>query len=253
LGAPRSATVEGAIDPSVFVPYDADRQRRLRADYGIPSDHLVCGMVGSLHWSPRQQYCYGLELVEMLRYLRRDDVTILIVGDGDGRARLERRVPAALRSRVVFTGRVPPSTVVDTMNMMDIGFITQTVDGLGSYRLTTKLPEYLACGVPVAMSPIPGFFDYAFEAGWALPDAHPAAPAFHQACAAWLDALTEADIQAKARRARPIAESRFQYDMVVERFRTFMSDLIDFPLSPSPNGSQHEATRPALSTSSEAE
>jgi glycosyltransferase involved in cell wall biosynthesis len=252
LGAPRSVTIEGAIDPSDFFPYDVDRQQGLRADYGIPSDHLVCGMVGSLHWSPRQQYCYGLELVEMLRHLKRDDVTILIVGDGDGRARLEKRVPPALQSRVVFTGRVPPSTVVDTMNVMDIGFITQTVDGLGSYRLTTKLPEYLACGVPVAMSPIPGFFDYAFEAGWALPDAHPATAAFHRDCAAWIDALTHAEIQEKARRARPIAERRFQYDLVVERFRTFMADLIDFPPASSSNASQYRAGHASLPAAPEA-
>ena len=67
----------------------------MKERYNLPPDHLICGVVGSLQWTPRQQYCYGLELVEMLQYLRREDVSVLIVGDGDGRSILEERIPDA--------------------------------------------------------------------------------------------------------------------------------------------------------------
>ena len=93
----------------------------------------------------------------------------LIVGDGDGRAELEHRVPPEWRVWGVFTGRVAEHEVVDALNAMVIGFITQTLDALG---ITTKLPEYLATGLPVAMSPIPGHYDYVGSAGWSLPP-HP--------------------------------------------------------------------------------
>ncbi|SHL06444.1 glycosyltransferase [Rhodothermus profundi] len=241
LGAPRAITVEGGVDLKTFRPYPAAQRQALRQRYGIPANHLVCGVVGSLKWVPRQRYCYGLELVEMLRYLQRDDVTVLIVGDGDGRSRLEARVPARLQDRVVFTGRVEEAEVVDLLNVMNIGFITQTLDALGRYRLTTKLPEYLATGLPIAMSPIPGFYDYVYPAGWTLPEGHPADPAFHQKLAAWLDALSWEEVRKRAAEAPALAQ-RFGYDVLRPRFAAFISDLLGIDLAEqavSPENVQH--------------
>jgi hypothetical protein len=226
MGAKRAITVEGGADLTQFYPLDAVKRSHLKEQWQIPSDHLICGVVGSLKWTPRQQYCYGLELVETLKFLQREDMTFLIVGDGDGKAQLEQRVPPHLKHRVIFTGRVPMAEVAQAINLLDIGFITQTLDGLGNYRLTTKLPEYLACGVPVAMSPVPGFYDYATLAGWALPPYHPASDTFHRACAQWLDALTPEVIQLKAIQARPLAEKLFDYDILSLRFKQFIIDLL---------------------------
>ena len=226
LGARRALTVEGGVDLARFRPLPPEERAEARTRFGLPAGHLVCGVVGSLAWAPRQKYCYGLELVETLRRLGRRDVSVLIVGDGDGRARLEAAVPAELRDRVIFTGRLPEAEVVAAMNALDVGFVTQSLDELGSYRLTTKLPEYLACGVPVAMSPIPGFYDYAQEAGWALPARHPASADFHAACAVWLDALRPEQIAEKARHARRIAVERFDYARLSAKFCSFVESLL---------------------------
>jgi len=226
MGAPRGITVEGAVDTSVFAPAPPTRRKALKERYGLDPTHLVCGVVGSLNWTPRQEYCYGLELIEMLPFLNRNDVSILVVGDGDGKPRLESRVPASFCDRVVFTGRVPETEVVDTLNAMDVGFITQTLDSLGSYRLTTKLPEYLATGLPVAMSPIPGFYDYARPAGWALPAHHPARPAFHRGCAALIDRITWDEIEDKRARAPQLAATYFDYSVIRPKFQSFIEDLI---------------------------
>lgn len=225
MGAPRAVTVEGAVDFSVFSSFAPDERKSAKSHYGLNPDHLVCGVVGSLSWSSRQDYCYGLELIEMLRYIERSDVSVLIVGDGDGRSRLEARVPNACSDRVVFTGRVPEEEVVDTLNAMDVGFITQTLDDLGRYRLTTKLPEYLASGLPVAMSPIPGFFDYAQPAGWALPAHHPASDSFHRACARWIDELSWPSIHRRRQRAPDIARKYFDYEVVRPKFESFLYDV----------------------------
>jgi glycosyltransferase involved in cell wall biosynthesis len=182
--------------------------------------------VGSLNWTPRQQYCYGLELVEMLKHTQRDDVSILIVGDGSGKKRLESRVTPSIRHRVSFTGRVPEKEVVDTLNAMDVGFITQTMDSLGRYRLTTKLPEYLASGLPVAMSPIPGFYDYVRDAGWSLPAHHPASASFHHACAAWIDRLDGSEVEERRARAPKVANKFFSYEKVRPKFSAFINDLL---------------------------
>jgi hypothetical protein len=225
MGAPRGVTVEGGADFDHFVPYTPPQRLAARQKFGLPAEPLVCGVVGSLKWTARQSYCYGLELIETLKRLNRSDVTFLIVGDGDGRPHLERALPDALRAHVVFTGRLPYTDVVAAINALDIGFITQTLDELGSFRLTTKLPEYLACGVPVAMSPIPGFYDYALEAGWPLPAFHPASSDFAIRCAHWLDGLERAEVRSRACAARPLAERRFDYAALAARFQAFVTDV----------------------------
>jgi glycosyltransferase involved in cell wall biosynthesis len=232
LGAPRGVTVEGAVDCDLFRPLPEPDRRAVKTQYGLSPDHLVAGIVGSLKWTERQQYCYGLELIEMLQYLQRPDVSVLIVGDGTGRETLQDRVPHSMRKRVVFTGRVPETEVATLLNAMDIGFITQTLDELGSFRLTTKLPEYLAAGLPVAMSPIPGFFDYASEAGWALPTGHPADPAFHRGCARWIDSVSWQEVESRRRRAPDLARSIFDYSIVRPRFTRFVGDLLAMDQSP---------------------
>lgn len=226
LGAPRAITVEGAADANIFHPFSPEEKRAAQQKYGLDPNHLICGVVGSLKWTARQTYCYGLELVESLAFLKRRDVSVFIVGDGDGRAHLEARVPREWKDRVVFTGRLAPEAVPEAMNAMSIGFITQTLDSLGNFRLTTKLPEYLACGLPVAMSPVPGFYDYALPAGWPLPALHPSSAGFHQRLAQWLDALTHEDVQAKASWARAIACQRFDYQLVGTRFCAFVESLL---------------------------
>ncbi len=227
LGAKRAITIEGGADLNLFQPKSVDERQSFRQRYGIPENHLVCGVVGSLLWNNRQSYSYGYELIEALKLVKRDDITVLIVGDGSAKERLQSLVPEALRSRVIFTGRLLPTEVVEAMNVMNIGFVTQTLDELGSFRLTTKLPEYLACGVPVAMSPIPGFYDYAASAGWALPAYHPASKEFHIRCARWLDNLQWQDIQTKADMAPAIARRYFDYDAIGDRFANFVHELLE--------------------------
>jgi len=228
-GAPRAVTVEGAVDLDLFTTASVAERRYLKQKYGINPDHIVLGMVGSLKWTPRQSYCYGLELASMLPYVNRDDLSILIVGDGDGRERIQARVPSAWTDRVVFTGRVPEHEVVPALHAMDVGFITQTLDQLGNFRLTTKLPEYLAAGLPVAMSPIPGYYDYARNVGWSLPPHHPASDAFHEECGAWANRLTREEIAARRPKARQLAEQVFDYDVVRPRFTAFVHDLLRRP------------------------
>ena len=226
LGARRGITVEGGVDLSRFHPLTPPERAAARARFGLPADGLVCGVVGSVTWVPRKEYCYGLELIKTLPYLQRRDAAVLIVGDGDGRRRLEAAVPDGWRDRVVFTGRLPEADVVQAMNAIDIGFVTQSLDVLGSFRLTTKLPEYLACGVPVAMSPVPGFYDYVQAVGWALPAFDPASAQFHAVCAAWLDALHPKQIAEKASQARRVASERFDHERLGAKFRAFVEVLL---------------------------
>ena len=226
MGAPKAVTVEGAVAANIFYPYSRDKRRAIRQKLGIPEHHLVCGVVGSLIWVPPQSYCYGYELAEILKRIKRQDISFLVVGDGDGKARMEQAVPAELRSRIVFTGRLPESDVVDMMNAMDIGFVTLFGE-MGKYRLTTKLPEYLGCGVPVAMNPTAAFYDYAANGGWALPQGHPSEDQFLDQCAIWLDHLDWQEVRQKQETALEVARQRFDYQVVAPKFRDFVHHILD--------------------------
>ncbi len=226
MGAKNAVTAEGAVDLSLFYPYERSPRLAVRQKYGLDPDSLVCGVIGNLNWMSRQSCCQGYELVESLKRVQREDVAILIVGDGTGKSRLEAAIPEKLKSRVVLTGRVSKIEVVDTINAMDIGFVTQIPGKLGNYRLSTKLPEYLACGVPVAMSPIPGFFDYVGSAGWSLPNYHPASVEFHDRCAQWMEQLSWSDISQKAKHATETARKYFDYDVVSPKFCDFVHRLL---------------------------
>lgn len=225
LGAKKAVTVEGGVDSSLFRRYSPERKSNIRLKYGLNSHHLVVGVVGSLIWVPPQSYCYGYELTETLKRVERDDISILIVGDGNGRERLEKSLPEHLKARAVFTGRISEAEVVEAMNAMDVGFVTLFGE-MGNYRLTTKLPEYLACGVPVAMNPTAAFYDYAAEAGWALPDKHPSDPDFHKQCAEWLDQLSTEEINAKTQKTALVVDKFFDYSVIGTKFSSFIHMLL---------------------------
>ncbi len=240
MGAPKAVTVEGAVASDIFYPYSQEKRRQIRQRLGIPEHHLVCGVVGSLIWVPRQAYGYGYELVEILQRVKRQDISFLVVGDGDGKARMEKAVPEELLSRIVFTGRLPESEVVDAMNAMDIGFVTLFGE-MGKYRLTTKLPEYFGCGVPVAMNPTAAFYDYAAQGGWALPEGHPSDRQFLDRCALWLDRLDWQEVKSKKKATVELAAKYFDYGVIAPKFRDFVHRLLDSQNLDSQKAIAHES------------
>lgn len=142
-GATRVEVLPDGVDTQQFRPFEATD---LRARLGLDGAFTV-GLVGSLVWSPRQRWCYGMELLAALAQLRDLPVKGLIVGDGSGKAHLTSRAQElGLSDRVVLTGWVPHNDLPPFINCMDVCLSTQTNDLIGSVRTTAKLPLYLACG-----------------------------------------------------------------------------------------------------------
>ena len=120
----------------------------MRNKFGIPPDALVIGIVGALVWNARVGYCYGYELLNALKLVKRRDAVALIVGDGDGRPQLTAAAGAMLGSRLVSRRRIARQEVPEYLAAMDIASLPQSVDQVGSFRYTTKVSEYLAAGLP---------------------------------------------------------------------------------------------------------
>lgn len=225
MGAPTGITIEG------FVPSDlvfTGRAPQIRRELGIPAGAIVAGVTGSIVWSERQRYAYGLDLVNAARLVDREDIYFLIVGDGTGLDRLKALASQDLRFR--FTGRVPHAEMADYLQVLDVALIGQTQDETGLLRSTTKLPEYLAAGVPVIMSAVPAVFDYVDQRGDDVPIIpvpldHPGSERFAQSVAAILRDATRDDLSRRGRRATASIE-RFDLGLVAARLVPYLQSVL---------------------------
>lgn len=164
-GAPRAMTAANWGAPAA--PDAAGRAVRDRL--GIPPGALVFGLVGSLNWTARYGYCYGQELVRARLDIDRDDLHVLVVGDGDGRERLRALAGDHLGVTIHLPGRVTPDAVAAHLAAIDVASLPQSVDGVGSFRYTTKVSEYRAAGLPFVTGQIPLSYDLDPDCMWRLP------------------------------------------------------------------------------------
>ena len=176
-------------------------------------------------WTPRYQFCYGAELVRALALVRRPNVYALLVGDGTGRAELEKLAGDQAGRTVLFTGRVPQADVPDYLAAMDLGSLPQSVDRVGSFRFTTKISEYLAAGLPMVTGQVPMGYDLDDGWVWRLPGNAPWEEPYISGLADLLDRLTPAEL-AEKRAAVPADHPTFDRERQIQRVTAFVSDLL---------------------------
>jgi glycosyltransferase involved in cell wall biosynthesis len=143
------AEVPNGVDTTVFHPGAADPG--LRAAFGIPADAPLLLFVAALD---RAHYFKGLDrLLDALTLLRPHPAHLLVVGDGDDRARYEARVDTlGLRPMVRFAGAVPHRATARYFASAELLVLpTGPPESFGMV-----LVEALACGTPVVASDIPG-------------------------------------------------------------------------------------------------
>jgi len=148
----RSALVRDGYASQQHVP--EERLIELRTRLGLQGQ-LVIGLMGSLVWSPRLQICYGWDLIRALPRLSDLPISVVIIGDGNGRAWLESEAKRlGVRDRVTFTGRIPYADVPAYMRLLDVALSTQTNNLPGQVRTTGKVPEYMAAGCFILASQV---------------------------------------------------------------------------------------------------
>lgn len=224
MGAKRAASAAG------WAPYPADAARRtagrarIRKQLGIPDQAVVFGIAGSLAWSRRFQYCYGHELVRAAVQARSHSLRVLIVGDGPGITHLREMAGNEAGRTILFSGRISRTEVPDYLAAMDVGSLPQSVDGVGSFRYTTKVSEYLAARLPIVTNQIPLSYDLPIGGLWRLPGRNPWDPIFTDALADMMRRLRMSDVLAM-RSLLPSSLPEFDRNLQVRRITEFLTDL----------------------------
>ena len=140
-GAKHVSVIPDGVDTTLEYPLDGEE---VRAELGL-SNRFVVGLVGSMNWLKAHSLCYGWELIEALPFLRDLPVSMLLVGDGSGRCKLEARaIELSVQSEARFVGHKNQSDLGRYLGAMDVCVSTQTANVVGMVRTTGKLPIYLA-------------------------------------------------------------------------------------------------------------
>jgi glycosyltransferase involved in cell wall biosynthesis/Flp pilus assembly protein TadD len=143
--AHRVTIVPNAVDVEQFVP--TGRNEELAAALGLSSGAVVLGYISSFTAYEGIRY-----LIQAVAHLaaRRLPVRALLVGDGDEMGAL-RTLAAELgiEDRVVFTGRVPHTAVLDHYGLIDIFVVPRTNDRVS--HMVTPLKPYEAMATQRAL------------------------------------------------------------------------------------------------------
>ncbi len=84
---------------------------------------------------------------------RMPDATLQVYGEGPARESLEDLVrELGLGDRIAIRGRVPLVQVAEIMAAANLGVVPKRADGFGNEAFSTKILEFMACGVPVVVS-----------------------------------------------------------------------------------------------------
>lgn len=225
FGTPRAMTAPGFSLSRRDPGEQAEARRKIRERLGIAPEAIVVGVAGSLRWNKRYGYCYGSELVRALVRVDRPDLVVLIVGSGDGQARIEEIAGGALGSRCILTGQVPWNEVGDYLAAIDVGSLPQSVDQVGSFRFTTKIAEYVAAGMPIIVNQIPLAYDLDTGWMWRMPGESPWDELFINALAELFSGLTRDEID-RRRALVPADLPEFDAERQIERATAFIQDLI---------------------------
>ena len=223
LGAKRGVTIPGWAVHEHDGAELLERRKAIRERFGIPEDALVFGIAGALVWSKRYEYCYGSEMIRSA--LKANAGTyVLIVGDGSGLARLEEMAGDQLNKTIFLPGRVPREEVSGYLAAMDVGALPQSLDGVGSFRYSTKISEYRAVGLPFFTNQIPMAYDLDRNDLWRLEGPSPWSSEFIEALSDLMKKLTLAEVAARKSTFVPIPD--FDRDTQIRRVTEFLGDIL---------------------------
>jgi len=190
----------------------------LLADVGLPQGCLLVGLIGRLWFQKRvKDAIWAADLLKVIR----DDVHLLVIGDGPRRQRLEKfRDQCEIRDKVHFLGHRPDvPRIVPHLSAL---WSTSAYEGQSN-----AIMEAMAAGIPVVATDIPGTRDLVTPGttGYLVPIGDRAGFAKHTN-----DILNDPDLSGRlgeAARQRMLGE--FSVQKMVARYADLYREVMGTP------------------------
>ena len=210
--ARRMVVIPNGYDLSRFAP-DPDARRRLRAEWNVPEDVPLIGMVA--RYDRQKDHANLIDALARLAQQALVFRAVLVGAQVDERntALMQRLDAAGLRERVRLLG--PTSDVPAVMNALDLHVLSSAY----GEAFPNVLAEAMACGTPCVTTDVGDAALILGETGWVAPtkDSAALAEAIGAALQAWSDQAAWVRRQAACR--AHIAE-HFSIDSMVQRYRS---------------------------------
>ena len=146
--------IPNGANTDTFTPGERDAARKALS---LDQFDRIVGYVGALHgWRD-----LGTLIEAFARAELPNGAALVLVGDGPSRPELEARIAnLGMAGRVVLTGHVPYALVPTYMRALDVAVALTVIEmqlrgrrEVGSF--SQKIPQYLACGLPVITWSVP--------------------------------------------------------------------------------------------------
>lgn len=219
VGEERVTHLPPGVDLERFAP-SAMAGRRLRAVWGLSDAALVVGCIARL--VPRKGQDVLLRAWPSVRSVH-PDATLVIVGEGPLRRRLERR--ARRLTGVRITGRVAWGDLPAAYAALDVFAmpVRTRLAGLDVEGFGISFLEAQATGIPVIVGRSGGAQETLVDdrAGTVVDGRDPAAVA--EAIASW---LTDSQRRTAVRELGPAAVARWSWDRIAADFDELLTDVV---------------------------
>jgi glycosyltransferase involved in cell wall biosynthesis len=219
------------IDESMFDT--APTGRNVRAEFGLEG-RFVVAFAGNLG------LVQGLEtVIDAAELLQGSNVTVLLIGDGSDRARLEQDVARRGVTNVIFAGRHPASAMPDFFRAADALLVHLRDSSVAAHAIPTKILAYLAAAKPIVCAMPGAAADLVAEAD-AGPVVPPGDPQALATAITKLAAMTPASREALGVNGQRYLSQHFRKDRVITEYEDILREVAA-PAEPGGSLDEHRA------------
>lgn len=138
--------ITNGVDREMFQPQA--RSQKIMERYGI-LNRFICGYVGTIGLASGLD-C-ALEAARILKQRGRNDIRILLVGDGERRKELQEKTRSFDLDNIIYTGRLPRHEIPAILATLDIGLVHLKKCDQFKRVLPSKIFEIAAMEKPIVL------------------------------------------------------------------------------------------------------
>lgn len=147
----RISVIPNGVDKELFSVQVPDE--KFREKYGLVGK-MTCAYVGTIGMASGLEMM--LDAAEKLKEMKRDDIKLLLIGEGAERERLQREAERRSLDNLILTGMIPKKEIAGVLAAIDICLVHLKKQPLFTRVLPSKIFEMAAMRKPIILG-VEGF------------------------------------------------------------------------------------------------